>query len=111
LIRGYARSSPRGRTIAAQVKRLRAAGAKKVYRETADGADSRVKLLHMLDELNTGDIVIVTRLDRFAQAPEDLTNILAAIAEKGARFHSPRWAERHRGGLLRGSIDRKPRAS
>jgi DNA invertase Pin-like site-specific DNA recombinase len=103
LIRGYVRSSPRGQTIAAQVKRLRAAGADKIYRETAaDGADSRVKLLRMLDELNIGDLVMVTRLDRLAQSPEDLANILAAIAEKGAIFHSLRWAERYRGGLLRG---------
>jgi Resolvase, N terminal domain len=108
LIRGYVRSSPRGQTIAAQVKRLRAAGVQMVYRETADGAGSRVKLLHMLDDLDTGDVVMVTRLDRLALAAGDLTNILAAIAEKGAGFHSLRWAERHRGGLLRGSIDRKP---
>jgi hypothetical protein len=97
LIRGCVRSSPRGQTIAAQVKRLRAAGANKIYRETASGAGSRVKLLHMLDDLDTGDVVMVTRLDRLALAKDDLTNILAAIAEKGAGFHSLRWAERHRG--------------
>jgi len=61
----------------------------------------------ILDQLFSCDVVLVTRLDHVVEAPDDLANILAAIAEKGARFHSLRWTERHRGGLLRGSIDRK----
>ena len=38
---GYARVSTDGQTVAAQVAQLRAAGAAKVYSETASGADRK----------------------------------------------------------------------
>ena len=43
--RGYARVSTDGQSVDAQVRQLRAAGAEKVYRETASGAKTdRVQL-------------------------------------------------------------------
>jgi DNA invertase Pin-like site-specific DNA recombinase len=97
VIRGYARASTGSQSLAAQTKRLRASGAAKVYRELASGEHSRVQLHRLLDDIATGDVVLVTRLDHLAQAPEDFAIIVAAIVETGARFHSLRWAERHRG--------------
>ncbi|MGO9232884.1 MAG: recombinase family protein, partial [Methylocella sp.] len=38
MIYGYARVSTDGQSVDAQVKQLRAAGAEKVFRETASGA-------------------------------------------------------------------------
>jgi Resolvase, N terminal domain len=104
VIRGYARSLQGGQTVPTQVNRLWAAGAQKVYSEVRG---SRVELAYMFAELKFRDIVVVTRLDHLAEAPEDLINILAAITERGVRFHSLRWAERHRSGLLPGFIDLK----
>ncbi|MFZ0210159.1 MAG: recombinase family protein [Roseiarcus sp.] len=40
MIYGYARVSTDGQRVAAQVKELRAAGAEKVFRETARGAQT-----------------------------------------------------------------------
>jgi DNA invertase Pin-like site-specific DNA recombinase len=40
MIYGYARVSTDGQSVDAQVKQLRAAGAEKVFRETASGARS-----------------------------------------------------------------------
>ena len=68
MIKGYARVSTDGQSLDAQVKRLRMAGAEKVWRETASGARSdrsdRVQLRRLLAQLGSGDVLLVTRLDR-----------------------------------------------
>jgi len=96
VIRGYARVSTDGQSVDAQVRQLRAAGAEKVWRETASGAKTdRVQLRRVLDELDAGDVLMVTRLDRLARSTRDLLNILATIAEKKAGFRSlgDTWAD------------------
>jgi DNA invertase Pin-like site-specific DNA recombinase len=96
VIYGYARVSPNGQSVDAQVRQLRAAGAEKVYRETGSGAKTeRTQLSRLLDRLNTGDTLMVTRLDRLARSTRDLLNILATIAGKGAGFRSlgDTWAD------------------
>jgi DNA invertase Pin-like site-specific DNA recombinase len=96
MIRGYARVSTDGQSIDAQVKQLRAAGAEKVWRETASGAKTdRAQLRRVLDQLDAGDVLIVTRLDRLARSTRDLLNIMATIAEKKAGFRSlaDTWAD------------------
>jgi hypothetical protein len=48
------------------VKQLRAAGAAKVFKETASGArTNRIQLRHALDQLAKGDVPMVTRSRRF----------------------------------------------
>ena len=82
--------------MTAQVKQLRAAGAAKIFRETARGAHAdRAQLAARCDKLDAGDVLIVTRLDRLARSTRDLLNTLAAIADKGARFRSlgDTWAD------------------
>jgi DNA invertase Pin-like site-specific DNA recombinase len=87
--RGYARVSTDGQSVDAQVRQLRAAGAEKVYRETASGAKTdRAQLRRVLDQLDAGDLLMVTRLDRLARSTRDLLNILATIADKKAGFRS-----------------------
>jgi hypothetical protein len=80
MIYGYARVSTDGQSEAAQVRQLRAAGAKKVYREVASGTKTdRPQLRRLLAEVGPGDVVTVTRLDRLARSTRDLLNTLAAI--------------------------------
>ena len=68
MIYGYARVSTDGQSLDTQVKQLRAAGAEKTYRETASGARSdRAQLRRAIDQLDKGDVLIVTRLDRLAR--------------------------------------------
>ena len=96
MIYGYARVSTDGQSVDAQVTQLRAAGAEKVFREVASGAKTeRAQLRHALDQLDAGDVLLVTRLDRLAQSTRDLVNTLGAIAEKGAGFRSlgDTWAD------------------
>ncbi len=93
---GYARVSTDGQSVDAQVKALHAAGAEKVFRETASGARSdRAGLRRALDHLGKGDVLMVTRLDRLARSTRDLLNTLAAIADNGAGFRSlgDAWAD------------------
>jgi DNA invertase Pin-like site-specific DNA recombinase len=96
MIYGYARVSSDGQSVAAQVKELRDAGAGKVFREKARGAQTdRLQLRRALEKLDTDDVFMVTRLDRLARSTRDLLNTLAAIGEKGARFRSlgDTWAD------------------
>jgi DNA invertase Pin-like site-specific DNA recombinase len=97
VIRGYyARVSTDGQSVDAQVRQLKAAGAQKVWRETASGAKTdRAQLRRVLDQLDAGDGLMVTRLDRLARSTRDLLNILATIAEKKAGFRSlgDTWAD------------------
>jgi DNA invertase Pin-like site-specific DNA recombinase len=52
-------------------------------------------LRRALDQLDRGDVLMVTRLDRLARSTGDLLNTLAAVAERGAGFRSlgDTWAD------------------
>src|ERR1700704_2433692 len=83
MIYGYARVSTDGQSVNAQVMQLRDAGAEKVFRETASGGRSdRAQLRRALAELDKGDVLMVTRLDRLARSTRDLLNTLAAITAR-----------------------------
>ena len=89
MIFGYARVSTVGLSVEAQIGALTAAGAVKVFREVASGAKTdRAQLRRLLDSLTTGDVVMVTRLDRLARSTLDLLHTLKAVADKGAAFRS-----------------------
>jgi DNA invertase Pin-like site-specific DNA recombinase len=93
---GYARVSSDGQSVDAQVRQLTKAGCKKVFREVASGAKTdRAQLRRLLDVLDAGDVLTVTRLDRLARSTRDLLNTLAAITAKKAGFRSlgDAWAD------------------
>src|SRR5580692_2145338 len=93
---GYARVSTDGQSVDAQVRQLTKAGCKKVFREVASGAKTdRAQLRRLLGQLEAGDVVTVTRLDRLARSTRDLLNTLAAITERKAGFRSlgDAWAD------------------
>ena len=96
MIYGYARVSTDGQAVGAQMATLTAAGAAKVFRETASGAQTdRAQLRRALAALEAGDVLLVTRLDRLARSTRDLLNTLAAIADRKAGFRSlgDTWAD------------------
>lgn len=96
MIYGYARVSTDGQSVEAQVAALTEAGAEKVFREVASGARTdRAQLRRLLGALASGDVLMVTRLDRLARSTRDLLNTLAAITGKGAGFRSlgDNWAD------------------
>jgi len=78
------------------VTQLRAAGAEKIFKETASGASSdRAQLRRALAQLGKGDVLTVTRLDRLARSTRDLLNTLDSIMKAGAEFRSlgEPWAD------------------
>src|SRR5690349_1634907 len=98
MIYGYARVSTDGQSVATQVRRLRDAGAEKIFREVVSGvraAADRPQLRRALAQLGADDVLLVMRLDRLARSTRDLLNTLVAIAEKKAGFRSlgDAWAD------------------
>jgi DNA invertase Pin-like site-specific DNA recombinase len=93
---GYARVSTDGQTLDAQIARLKAAGAEKIFREKVSGARAdRPELARLMRTLTSGDVVLVTRLDRLARSTRDLLNTLASISDKQTGFRSlnDTWAD------------------
>jgi DNA invertase Pin-like site-specific DNA recombinase len=86
---GYARVSTYGQTLDAQLDQLRADGCGKIYREKASGArPDRRQLLRLLKDLNAGDVLTVTRIDRLARSTFDLFEIVKRVLDAGAQFRS-----------------------
>jgi hypothetical protein len=108
---GYARVSTDGQSIDAQVRN--ATGARQVFREVASGAKTdRAQLRRVLAQLDAGDVLMVTRLDRLARSTRDLLNTLAAIAGQGAGFRSlgDTWATPPPRTVGSAGVHRSPRA-
>jgi len=96
MIFGYARVSTDGQSVNAQVAALRKHGAGKVFREVVSGAKTdRAQLRRVIDQLDAGDVLLVTRLDQLARSTRDLLNTLAAITDRKAGFRSlgDAWAD------------------
>jgi DNA invertase Pin-like site-specific DNA recombinase len=96
---GYARVSPGGKSesVDAQARQLTKAGCKKIFRDVhVSGAKTdRAQLRRVIDQLEAGDVLMVTRLDRLARSTRDLSNTLAAITDRKAGFRSlaDAWAD------------------
>jgi DNA invertase Pin-like site-specific DNA recombinase len=93
---GYARVSSTGQDSTSQRTQLKAAGCDKIFQEKESGARTdRKQLAKAIDALESGDVLIVTRLDRLARSTRDLLNVLHTIGDKKAGFKSlaDTWAD------------------
>ena len=91
---GYARVSTTEQDLSGQLAALKEAGCTRVYSEKKSGANGdRAALQRMLKEVQSGDIVVVTRLDRLARSVRDLVNILERFGQDAVGFQSLR--EKH----------------
>jgi DNA invertase Pin-like site-specific DNA recombinase len=72
LFYGHARVSTDGQSVTAQVAAMRKHGAGRVFREVASAAKTdRAQLRRVLDQLDAGEVLMVTRLDRIARSTRD----------------------------------------
>jgi DNA invertase Pin-like site-specific DNA recombinase len=93
---GYARVSTLEQNLDLQVRALEKAGCKKIFREKVSAASrERPQFQRMLDQIRTGDAIVVWRLDRLARSTRDLLDTMEAIREAGGKFQSlsEPWAD------------------
>lgn len=89
MIIGYARVSTDDQNLDAQTDALTAAGAERIFADKISGAKrDRPELAVMLDQLRTGDVVVVAKYDRLARSLRDLLDLVEAIKDRGAGFRS-----------------------
>jgi DNA invertase Pin-like site-specific DNA recombinase len=83
---GYARVSTSDQNLEIQEAALRAAGCQVIRSEKRSGTTTsgRTELQTVLDFLGTGDVLMVTRIDRLARSIGDLQDIVRAVKAKGA---------------------------
>jgi DNA invertase Pin-like site-specific DNA recombinase len=82
---GYARVSTLDQDLTLQLTALKAAGCSVVRAEKASGTrrDGRTELQVLLDFLQPGDTLVVTRIDRLARSLKDLQDIVHELKQKG----------------------------
>jgi len=87
---GYARVSSDTQDYTAQIEALRAAGCERIFSEKASGksTNGRPELARLLKALASGDVMVVTKLDRVARSIRDLLAILDTIKAEGAGFQA-----------------------
>ncbi len=79
MIYGHARVSTDGQSVDARVRQLTKAGCKKVFREIASGAKTdRAQFRRLLNALDAGDVLTVTRLDRLARSTRQPISLIGA---------------------------------
>jgi DNA invertase Pin-like site-specific DNA recombinase len=82
---GYARVSSTGQNEAAQVDLLLSKGAEELFVDKASGTsrEGRPKLEEAIRFARSGDVLLVTRLDRLARSVVDLHSISKELEAKG----------------------------
>jgi len=86
---GYARVSTQDQNLDLQLRALKKAGCQKTFREKVSGFNrQRPEFQRMLDQIRSGDTIVVWKLDRLARSTRDLLNTLETINEAGGKFQS-----------------------
>ena len=74
---GYARVSTKDQTVDLQVDALKKAGCTKVYTEVMSGAHAeRPVLSNLLENLRTGDVLVIWKLDRLGRSLKHLIEVV-----------------------------------
>ncbi|MBM7663570.1 DNA invertase Pin-like site-specific DNA recombinase [Solibacillus kalamii] len=85
---GYARVSTQGQDLKAQVETLKAEGCEVIYSEKFTGTTKdRPEFKAVLDIVQSGDTLVVTKLDRFARSAEDAIHVIKQLHTQGVRVH------------------------
>ena len=93
MIYGYSRVSTKsqakdGNSLEAQEAALKVAGAQKIYSDAFTGTKShRPELDKLLEVIQPGDTLIVTKLDRIARSASQGTELIEALLKKDIIVH------------------------
>ncbi len=87
---GYARVSTLDQDLTAQRQALRAAGCGVIRAEKASGSrrDGRTELQVLLDFVQSGDTLVITRIDRLARSMKDLQDIVHELKGRGVTLRA-----------------------
>ncbi|ONN17954.1 resolvase [Pseudomonas aeruginosa] len=90
----YVRVSTTGQTTENQIQEIEAAGfhvePRRIVTETVSGSTpiaQRREFSKLMDRLEAGDVLIVTKLDRLGRDAIDVSSTVMALAEVGVRVH------------------------
>lgn len=85
---GYARVSTVNQDLQAQIKCLELEDCKLIYKDKFTGTrKDRPAFQELLQQLQKGDTLVVTKLDRFARSTVDGIQTIKELFEKGVRVH------------------------
>ncbi|WP_153733501.1 recombinase family protein [Sporosarcina obsidiansis] len=85
---GYARVSGFGQSLTEQEAQLKDAGCHVVYKEKLTGTNAdRPEFQAVLNVLEAGDTLVVTKLDRFARTASDGITLIRELMARGVAVH------------------------
>lgn len=85
---GYARVSTEHQNLTGQVAELQQAGATEIYQDKKTGKDlDREGLQSLLSTLETGDTLMVTKMDRIARNVSEGIKLIDELTGKGIKLH------------------------
>lgn len=93
MIYGYARVSTKGQakdgnSLEAQEKALKESGASEIYVDAFTGTKTdRPEFDKLMDKIQNGDTLIVTKLDRFARSMTQGSELVSDLIEKGIKVY------------------------
>lgn len=85
---GYVRPNDDDQTCDIQITKLRNLNCDKIIAEEHSSAKKRTQLMNMIDDLRSGDKIIIERLYSLADSTRHLVELLQVIEEKGAWIQS-----------------------
>jgi len=90
----YVRVSTTGQTTENQIREIQAAGfhiePRRIVTETVSGSTAiaqRIGFIRLMDKLEAGDVLIVTKLDRLGRDAIDVSGTVAKLEELAVRVH------------------------
>ena len=93
MIYGYARVSTKGQakdgnSLEAQEKALRESGANEIYVDAFTGTKTdRPEFDNLMNKIQKGDTLIVTKLDRFARSMSQGSELVSDLIERGIKVY------------------------
>lgn len=85
---GYARVSTYGQDLDVQIEALEREGCDKIYSEHYTGTKTeRPEFQKLIDEIESGDMLVVTKLDRIARSAMQGSELVKELIDKGVRVN------------------------
>lgn len=85
---GYARVSTVEQNLQAQIEQLEKEGCDEIFQDKFTGTSrERPEFLKLLGKLQEGDVLVVTKLDRFARSTIDGIEIIKELFDRGVNAH------------------------